>query len=98
MIVSEPLYPLFPSPIAMSFTVKNLGRDLPLPTPTAPNYVIKVYASTSEGMGSGVRTDISPRALDNLPTAYYRPMKSGAEYTLDNLQVSGGIRCLDISP
>ena len=87
MIVSEPLYPLFSSPVTMSFTVKNLGGDLPLSTPSTPNYVIKVYASTSDV--SGVRTDISPRTLDNLPAAYYRPMEIGAEYTLDSLQVSG---------
>ena len=89
--IPELLWPGFSSPVSLSFSLQNLGVDLPLPTSTSPNYVIKVYASSSDTMGSGTQTDISPRALENLPEAYYEAMESGAEYNLINLQVGGAL-------
>ena len=87
MTQADRLVPGFSTPISFSFTLQNFGAALPLPSPISPNYVVKVYASSSDTMGTGTQVDITPRELENLPDEYYQSMKSGAEYELRSVKV-----------
>ena len=87
MTQTDRLVPGFSTPISFSFTLQNFGAALPLPSPISPNYVIKVYASSSDTKGTGTQEDITPRQLENIPDEYYKSMRSGAKYELRNVKV-----------